>query len=148
MDTAWIEVFVLTISECLAPAGKTICQEQELQIHFVNQADCELAREQFVSLKERSDDVIINVEKTRCAVTAQKLEIFATQDEIRQHAGANWVVPNSNEPAPLDFTQQAHQKRLDELSECEDTGGKTPCKTGTIIMEGATKQSAEVWQKQ
>ena len=62
METAWIQVFVLTLSECLAPAGKTVCQEQELQMQFVNLADCEVVRDQFISLIELSDNSIVNKE--------------------------------------------------------------------------------------
>ena len=32
MDTAWIQVFVLTLAECAAPAGKTVCQEREFDL--------------------------------------------------------------------------------------------------------------------
>jgi hypothetical protein len=40
MDTAWIQVFVLTLSECVAPAGKTVCQEQSFELQFLTEADC------------------------------------------------------------------------------------------------------------
>jgi len=148
MDTAWIQIFVLTVSECLAPAGKTICQEQELKVQFVTQADCELAREQLVRLMERSEDVIVNAEKTHCMASARELEIFTTQDEVRQQTPADWVAPHSDGPAPLDFTQESHRKRLDELAECADVGGRAPCKMGSIIIEGASEQSGDVWQQQ
>ena len=42
MDTAWIQVFVLTLSECVAPAGKTICQEQALELQFLTRSGCHL----------------------------------------------------------------------------------------------------------
>ena len=35
MDTAWIQVFVLTLSECVAPAGKAVCQEREFDLQFL-----------------------------------------------------------------------------------------------------------------
>ena len=35
MDTAWIPIFILTFAECVAPAGKTVCQEQEFQLQFL-----------------------------------------------------------------------------------------------------------------
>ena len=41
MDTAWIQVFVLTLSECVAPTGKTVCQPQETQYVFYDRRDCE-----------------------------------------------------------------------------------------------------------
>jgi len=148
MDTAWIQVFVLTVSECLAPAGKTICQEQELKVQFVTQADCELAREQLVRLMERSENVIVNAEKTHCTASARELEVFSTQDEIRKRAGVDWLAPHSDTPVPPDFTQESHRKRLDELAECAEVDGRAPCKMGSIIIEGATEQSGDVWQRQ
>ena len=54
MDTAWIQVFVLTLAECAAPAGKTICQEREFDLQFLTRADCEVALEQLVTLKQES----------------------------------------------------------------------------------------------
>ncbi len=150
MDTAWIQVFVLTLSECLAPAGKTICQEQELQMQFTNQADCELAREQLVWLLDRSEDVIVNKNKTRCTASAREQLVFATADEIRQHAeiGTDWTAPDSDEPPPLDFTQKAHNERLEKLFNCDDVSGTAPCRIGDIIIEGATEQRADVWQQE
>jgi len=50
MDTAWIQVFVLTLSECVAPAGKTVCHEHEFELQFLTRADCEVALQQLVSL--------------------------------------------------------------------------------------------------
>ena len=41
METAWIQVFLLTMSECVAPAGKTVCQEQDVELQFLTQADCQ-----------------------------------------------------------------------------------------------------------
>jgi hypothetical protein len=147
MDTAWIQVFVLTISECLAPAGKTICQEQELQMRFVSQADCELAREHLVALMERADNVIVNAEDSTCMASAQEHDIFTSLDDVRNQADVDWAAPNSNDPPPPDFTQKSHRLRLDELSACNEVGGKAPCKIGTIIIEGASEESADVWQR-
>ena len=48
MDTAWIQVFVLTLTECVAPAGKTVCQERELELQFLTESDCKAALEQLV----------------------------------------------------------------------------------------------------
>ena len=65
MDTAWIQVFLLTIAECVAPAGKTVCQEQELEMLFLNENDCKVALEQLVSLKSSSDNVIVDPDHSR-----------------------------------------------------------------------------------
>ncbi|MCH7852959.1 MAG: hypothetical protein IIB76_01325 [Proteobacteria bacterium] len=148
MDTAWIQVFVLTISQCLAPAGKTICQEQELQLQFVAQADCELAREQLVYLLDRADDVIVNKEKTRCTASARQQAIFNTQEEVKQQSATAWTTPATNAATQLDFTQQAHQERLENLRACEEVNGTAPCRIGDIIIEAASEQRTEVWRKE
>jgi len=147
MDTAWIQVFVLTLSECLAPAGKTICQEQEIQLQFTTEADCELARDRLVSLGDRADDVIVNKEKTHCAASARQQAVFATQEDVRQQSDTVWTAPATDEKIPLDFAQEAHQKRLENLPSCEDVSGATPCKIGDIIIEGASEKQTEVWRK-
>lgn len=148
MDTAWIQVFVLTLSECLAPAGKTICQEQEMQLQFTTEADCELAKEQLVSLMDQAEDVIVNRAKTHCAASARQQAVFATQEEVRQQSATAWTAPASDEDVPLDFAQQAHQVRLENLPACEEVDGKTPCKIGDIIIEGASERQTEVWRKE
>ena len=148
MDTAWIQVFVLTISQCLAPAGKTICQEQELQLQFVALADCELAREQLVSLLDRANDVIVNKEKTRCTASARQQAIFNTQEEVKQQSATAWTTPATNAATQLDFTQQAHQERLENLRACEEVNGTAPCRIGDIIIEAASEQRTEVWRKE
>ena len=68
MDTAWIPIFVLTVAECVAPSGKTICQEQEVDLLFLTAADCNLAREQIVAGKDASKTVIVYKDKTLCPV--------------------------------------------------------------------------------
>ena len=48
MDTAWIKVVVLTLAECVAPEGKTVCQEQEVQYYFYDEAECQRVLEQLI----------------------------------------------------------------------------------------------------
>lgn len=147
METAWIQVFVLTLAECVAPAGKTICQERELEIAFMDRTACEQAMEQMLWLAEGTSDVIINRDKTRCAASAVERPVFASVDEVRnQHGDANtWQAPSTSAQG-TDSSQQAHQERLANLQSCEDTRGVTPCKVGEIIIEGATEQRSEVWR--
>jgi len=78
MDTSWIQVFVLTLSECVAPAGKTVCQEQEFDLQFLTRADCEFALEQLVTLKEESASVIVDRSKSSCAASARESAVFAS----------------------------------------------------------------------
>ena len=149
MDIAWIQVFVLTIAECVAPAGKTICQEQELEMIFLTENDCEVALEQFVSLKSASESVIVNAERSSCAPTARKKEIFASLDEIYQSYGnvKGWRTPQVDDSEP-DFTQVSHNERLESLKSCEETDGVAPCKVGEIVIEAAaTGEPVEIWRR-
>jgi hypothetical protein len=150
METAWIQIFVLTLSECLAPAGKTVCQEQELLMHFTNQADCEVAREQFVELIELSDNSIVDRGKTQCTASAIQQPVFTSPGEIKQKsAGAdNWAEPRKQSQGPQDSMLVAHQERLASLPNCNEVSGTAPCKIGEIIIEGATDQRTDVWQRQ
>ena len=89
MDTAWIQVFVLTLSECIAPAGKTVCQEREFELQFLTRADCEFALQQLVTLKQSADDVIVDAGKSRCVVSSREGRVFASA------AAVNRPVPRS-----------------------------------------------------
>lgn len=147
MDVAWIQVFVLTLSECVAPAGKTICQEREFELQFLNQADCEFALVQLVALKSESESVIVNAERSSCAPSARQQEVFASVDGINDanRETDGWQAPaiDKTQPAP---SKVAHQQRLANLQSCEDTGGVAPCKIGEIIIEDASERDVDVWR--
>ena len=72
MDTAWIQIFVLTLAECVAPPGKMVCQEREFELQFLTQSDCESTLQQFVSLKDASDTVIVDKSRSGCAPSARR----------------------------------------------------------------------------
>lgn len=149
MDTAWIQVFVLTLSECVAPAGKTVCQEREFELQFLNQADCEFALEQLVTLKSESEKVIVHPDKSSCAPSARQKDIFDSIDAIND-AFANqegWQAPVAEEPRPASV-QDAHKDRLAALPACEDAGDVKPCKIGEIIVEGEAQQEVEIWRRE
>ena len=95
MDTAWIQVFVLTLSECVAPAGKTVCQEQELQMQFVEQAECELALEQLISLKDEAKNVIVYKDRSQCAPSARQQSVYRTLTDVNEKLAAapDWLPP-------------------------------------------------------
>ena len=147
MDTAWIQVFVLTLSECVAPAGKTICQEQAFELEFLTRSDCEVALEQLLTLKEASDNVIVNPERSACAPAARERPVFASVDELQgsgtDSASLRVLDDGAAEPSA---TLVAHQERLAGLKTCEETKGVAPCKVGEIIMEGASETETEIWQ--
>jgi len=148
MDTAWIQVFVLTLSECVAPAGKTVCQEQSLELQFLTQSDCEIALQQFVSLKQESESVIIDPAKASCAPTARQQQVFASLDAIEEvnRDKANWKAPAVRDSVP-GVAVASHQERLARLPDCDADGAEAPCKVGEIIIEAGDVEPVEVWRR-
>lgn len=149
MDTAWIQVFVLTLAECVAPAGKTVCQEREFDLQFLTQADCEYALEQLVSLKDAVDTVIVNKSKSSCAASARQSPVFASLDAVSNANAdkASWRDPVGDDVQPS-ATRVAHEDRLANLKTCEETTGVAPCKMDGIIVEEATQEkTVEVWRR-
>jgi hypothetical protein len=148
MDTAWIQVFVLTLSECVAPAGKTVCQEQAFELQFLTQADCEYALQQLVTLKQASETVIIDPAKASCAPTARQQRVFASLDAIEEvnRDADNWRAPEVEDTGP-GVTLASHQERLARLPECGEEGVVAPCKVGEIIVEAGDVGSVEVWRR-
>ena len=149
MDTAWIPIFVLTFAECVAPAGKTVCQEREFELQFLSQANCEVALEQLVAAKDTQDNVIIDKERTRCAASARQQPVFSSYAEVAASIDESqpWVEPDRAAPA-ADARGESHNARLDSLPTCDDAKGVAPCKIGEIIIEEAsTSEKSEVWRR-
>jgi len=148
MDIAWIQVFVLTLSECVAPAGKTVCQEQTLELQFLTQADCEVALQQLVSLKQESDSVIIDPAKASCVPTARQRQVFASLDAIEEanQGKENWQAPDVEDTDP-GVALASHQERLARLPECGEEGVEAPCKVGEIIVEAGDVEPVDVWRR-
>jgi hypothetical protein len=149
METAWIQVFVLTLAECVAPAGKTVCQEQEFQLEFLNRADCEVALQQFVSLKEESASVIVNTSRSGCAASARERQVFDSVSAVSSASrdGGEWQDPQAAAAAPA-ASQASHQERLDELPDCSDVNGTPPCKMDGIIVESEISgKPVDVWRR-
>ncbi|NIV17414.1 MAG: hypothetical protein GWN47_03160 [Woeseiaceae bacterium] len=149
MDTAWIQVFVLTLAECVAPAGKTVCQEQQLELLFFSESDCQVALEQLISLKEESEYVIVDHAASRCAPSARQTDAFASLEAINEayKDKTGWHIPGEDDGQSA-VSHAAHQDRLAELKTCEETRGVTPCKIGEIIIEeGTAGDSVDVWRR-
>ena len=147
MDAAWIQVFVLTLSECVAPAGKTVCQEREFELQFLTRADCEVALQQLVALKQESDKVIIDPDKASCSATARRQEVFVSLEAIQNVYGAaeDWNAPDASDTGPS-RERTLHEERLASLPVCGEASG-VPCKMGDIIIEEATGDAVDVWRK-
>lgn len=148
MDTAWIQVFVLTIAECVAPAGKTVCQEREFELQFLTEADCQVALEQLIILKAASADVIVDRGRSGCAPSARETATFASLEAISEanNDTIGWRAPGPDQASGSN-TQIAYEDRLAGLKTCEETGGDTPCKVGQIIVEDAMGEPVEVWHR-
>jgi hypothetical protein len=146
MDTTWIQVFVLTLSECVAPAGKTVCQDHEIEMQFLSRAECEVVLQDLITLKDRFENVIINRQKSGCSVSARESKSFASLDAAKAASNADeWRDLKSEKAASL----IPHEERLKKLKTCEDSLGAAPCKTGTIIVESTLSgREVEVWRSQ
>jgi hypothetical protein len=132
----------------VAPAGKTVCQEREFELLFLTEADCQVALEQLVTLKEESANVIVNPQKSGCAPSARESAAFASLDAISEanKDTIGWHVPGPDE-AQVAISRVAHEDRLASLRTCEESGGVAPCKIGDIIIEGADGEPVEVWHR-
>ena len=149
MDTTWIQVFVLTIAECAAPAGKTVCQEREFDLQFLTRADCEVALEQLVTLKDESANVIVDRARSRCAASARETRAYASVEEVSQASSSagEWQDPGPSEQQQAS-SNVSHQDRLAELPDCENFDGEGACKMGGIIIEAANQgEPVEVWRR-
>jgi hypothetical protein len=148
MDTAWIQVFVLTIAECVAPAGKTVCQEHEFELQFLTAAHCQVALEQLVTLKEASPDVIVDRARSGCSPSAREAEAFASLEAISEanKDTIGWRQPGTG-GGDSSANGLAYKDRLAALKTCEETEGVTPCKVGEIIIEDAMGEPVEVWRR-
>ena len=148
MATTWIQVFILTLAECVAPAGKTVCQEQHFELQFLNLSDCEYALEQLITMKDQSDYVIVNRQNSGCAPSAAESESYASLDAINEanKDTAGWQVPGEND-ARRSAVNMDHSERLEDLMSCEETNFVVPCKIGDIIVEDATGNSVDVWKR-
>lgn len=148
MGSAWIKIFVLTLSECLAPAGKTVCQPSQFELEFLTRTDCETALEQLLVLKDESPSVIVDKEKSGCRPSARKQATYASASEVSTTVAdrADWQAPKAVDDASNQLRER-YEERLARLKTCEETAGVAPCKVGEIIIEAATGgEPVEVWR--
>ena len=147
MDAVWIKVFVLTLSECLAPAGKTVCQEHEIEMQFLARSECEAALEQLITLKDQSANTIVNRQKSGCTPSARQTEAYPSADAVQAASGdAQWRDPVADDAAAASTIPYA--ERLASLKTCEESLGIAPCRSGDIIVEApSTGKPVEVWRK-
>jgi hypothetical protein len=150
LDTAWIQVFVLTFAECVAPAGKTVCQQNDFEMTFVSRSDCEIALQQLMNAKDALPTVIVNKAASKCVATALEQEIFASPYDVAGTVTDDtaWRAPDTGEAASTSSSKQ-HQSRLQSLPTCEASKGVAPCKIGEIIIEDETgSEPVELWRRE
>ncbi|NCF72539.1 MAG: hypothetical protein GWP67_03445 [Gammaproteobacteria bacterium] len=147
MATAWIQVFILTFAECVAPAGKTVCQEQQFELQFLTKADCQYALEQLIAMKGEAEHVIVNRQKSRCAPTAVETDAYPSLDAINAaHSDTSgWLAPGENDIRRAAVSKD-HNERLEQLMPCDETANVVPCRIGDIIVEDSTGDSVEIWK--
>jgi hypothetical protein len=148
MDTAWIQVFVLSLSECAAPAGKTVCQEQEINYQFFDKAECEEVLEQLIAHKDRADNIIVHADQSRCLPTVRQATTYESVREASEQLSEmeDWGTIPVEQDGPK-VTSEAHQSRLEQLPTCDDSYSVTPCKTGQIIVESDGSERVPVWRR-
>ena len=136
------------MSECVAPAGTTVCQEQQFELQFVNQADCNYALEQLIASKSDLDYVIVNRQKSGCVPSGAEIETYASLDEINaaHESTVGWRTPGG-EAARRTAVNENHNERLADLMSCEETNNVVPCKVGDIIVEEVSGDRVEVWKQ-
>jgi hypothetical protein len=149
MDAAWVKVVVLTLAECVAPEGKTVCQEQDTQYYFFEEDECETVLQQLVTYRSGLDNVIVNSAKSSCLPTIVSRQTFSSSSEADRYLSSSkgWG-EIAVDPAPKDFMQAAHDKRLDELPECSASADVAPCKRGQIIIEQSQSEQTQVWRQE
>lgn len=157
MDTGWIQVFVLTLSECVAPSGKTVCQEQETQYVFFDREDCEAALNDLVTSKQNDETVIVNPDRSRCLPSARQRPVFSSLEEANQQLAdiEGWgIIPPGEDRREEqggqqgDSSRMAYVDRLESLPECDSERSVTPCKVGQIIVESPPEEEeVEVWRR-
>ena len=148
MDIAMIKVVVLTLAECVAPEGKTVCQEQEVQYSFVDEVECQKVLEQLIDYRDGFDNVIVNKEASNCSPATRSSEVVSGgSDEDPNFVDADGYVVVGGNPKQKDFMQERHELRLGTLQVCDDQQLITPCRRGDIIIESLAGNKTEVWRQ-
>lgn len=149
MDTAWIQVFVLSLSECAAPAGKTVCQEQEINYQFFDKAECEEALQQLIAYKDGAENIIVHADRSRCLPTVRQTTTYESVREANEHLSGlkDWGTIPVEQDGPK-VTSEAHQARLKQLPACDDGYSVTPCKIGQIIVESDGSEPVPIWRRE
>jgi len=69
----WIAIYVLTMSYCIAPEGKTVCERQDREYTFAESSDCVRMRNLLVDLYDRFPNVIVYSGESKCRVEVESV---------------------------------------------------------------------------
>lgn len=148
MDIAWIKVVVLTLAECVAPEGKTVCQEREVQYYFVDEVECQKVLEQLIDYRDNFDNVIVDKEGSGCSAATQSAEVYSSRiDADPSFVDDEGYVVVGESPKQKDFIREQHDTRLESLQVCDDQQLVTPCRRGDIIIESVSENTTGVWKQ-
>jgi len=148
MDIAWIKVVVLTLAECVAPEGKTVCQEREVEYHFVDEVECQKVLEQLIDYRDKFDNVIVDKAGSSCSASTKSAEVYSSRtdaDPSFVDDDGNVVVGQGSKQK--DFMRERHDTRLESLQVCDNQQLVTPCRRGDIIVESVSENKTEVWKQ-
>jgi hypothetical protein len=148
MDIAWIKVVVLTLAECVAPEGKTVCQEQQTQYYFVDEVECQKVLEQLIDYRDGFENVIVNKAESSCTASTRNSEVYWSRtDADPSFVDEDGYVVVGEELKTKDFMAERHHLRLQSLPVCDDATMITPCRRGDIIIESVAGNKTEVWKQ-
>lgn len=89
----YIIVYVLTLSLCVAPEGKTACEPFNSSISFLTAQDCVDSRANAFLLYEHQPSAILDKSKTQCEPIVVSLNDLRTYDDISKakQIGDEWL---------------------------------------------------------
>lgn len=145
MDTAWIQIFILYLTQCTTPAGEILCKSETLEMQFTAERDCETALAYMLEFAARTDTVIVDARNSHCRAALRQQRVFADADADPPRGGAGPPVPSHVDGAPVDPVQFAG---LGGLPDCDDVAGVAPCRIGPILVEASAELDSPAARRQ
>ena len=92
---SWVDYWVLTMSYCLSPEGKTACEQVEDTYLFTGLGHCMAIREEMVTSYGKYTNVILYEDKTTCEPLVEplsKVSYFTSREEADSFAIEQLVI--------------------------------------------------------
>ena len=80
----WLAFYVLTLSYCIAPEGKTVCEREQREYAFSDASDCIHARNELAILYDKYRNVIFYPGESKCHVEVKWVVSYPDKDEALQ----------------------------------------------------------------